>query len=440
MHLQQIAQLRGTIADMVRLSEQNSQIKQRFEVYDRLVPQLREANEHLILATFEARDSQAAAEALNRRQTEFISMLAHELRNPLHPIVLANNLIGRLFGEAPGLPALQAIVTRQTEQLMRLVDDLMDASRSDAGKMILQRRRLDVMQVIDSAVETSRGAIDARRQRLQLNAGGQPLYIDGDLGRLTQLFTNLLLNASKYTPEYGQLTIGIEADGAQVLIKISDNGAGIPLEIQSLVFELFIQGPPAPHSAPGGLGIGLALVRQIAQLHDGSVTVYSAGQGLGSVFTVTLPLAGQPDPAPQAAPRREVSAPTLARRILYIEDNADASDMLSQLLEMDGHTVVCRADGPSGLAAAQQGGFDAVIMDVGLPGLTGYAIARTLRQQPGGTKACLIALSGFDAAEPESTSSFSFDHYLVKPVSIPALRTILQQLDGPAPAPQNEIT
>ncbi len=434
LQLQQIEQMRGTIAELMSLTEKNGQIRQRHDLYARLVPQLRAANEHLILATFEAQDGKAAAEALNRRQTEFLSMLAHELRNPLHPIAMANHMIGQLHGDDTDLSPLQAIIQRQIHHLVRLIDDLMDASRASSGKLQVRCDRIELMEAIEHAVETSQAVIEGRQQRLQLDAPNVPLIIDGDLLRLAQMFSNLLLNASKYTPAHGYISIGIVAAEDQVKIRISDNGAGIPSEIQPLVFDLFTQGPAPPNSAQGGLGIGLSLVRQIAQLHGGSASVYSPGSGLGSVFTVTLPL---PQPqlaaAAPAASRREPDAP-VPRRILYIEDNVDASEMLRRILEMDRHSVTCRYDGASGLAAAQQGGYDAIIIDIGLPSLTGDLIARTLRQQEGGTPSCLIALSGFAATGQEPGQFCNFDHYLIKPVSMSALSTILQQLDTPGPA------
>jgi signal transduction histidine kinase len=429
LQIQQIEQMRATIAELMIVTEKNGQIKQRHDAFAKLVPQLRAANEHLILAAFEAQDGRAAAEALNRRQTEFLSMLAHELRNPLHPIVMANHMIAQLHSEVTGLPPLQAIIERQIGHLVRLIDDLMDASRASSGKLQVRSDRLNLMEAIEHAVETSQFIIEDRQQRLQLEAPDQALYIDGDLLRLAQMFSNLLLNASKYTPSHGAISVGVRVEEQQVAVRISDNGAGIPLQVQPYVFDLFTQGPAPPNSAPGGLGIGLSLVRQIAQLHNGSVSVYSPGSGLGSVFTVTLPLAEQPAPTAQPTPRRDRPAP-VPRRILYIEDNVVANELLRRVLELDHHTVTCRYDGASGLEAAQQGGYDAIIMDIGLPGLTGDLIARTLRRQEGGTTSCLIALSGFAAPEHGG----SFDHYLNKPVSMAALNTILQQLDAPGPA------
>lgn len=435
LHLQQVKCLSNSIDEVLKLAEQQSEAKNLNDLYAKLVPQLREANEHLVVATFEALDSQAAAEALSCRQMEFLSMLGHELRNPLQPINIANHLIRDIAAHDPALYRLHAVIERQIGHLVRLVDDLMDASRASAGKITVERCRLALNDVIESAVETSQHVIAGRHQRLQLEAPGEAVFVDGDMDRLTQLFSNLLLNASKYTPAHGHILIRVHNDQQQVQVQIVDDGAGIPLEIQPFIFDLFTQGPRPPESAPGGLGIGLSLVRKIAELHDGSVDVDSQGSGLGSKFTVTLPLARQSAPFQALRPDTAASAPLEPRRILYIEDNRDASETLSMVLELDGHAVTCRYDGPGGLEAAQSGAFDVIICDVGLPGMTGYEIARTLRQQAAGKLPCLIALSGFGATDPEEADAGCFDHYLIKPVSMPELNAILQQASGREPAP-----
>ncbi len=424
-----------TIDEVLKLAEQQSTLNNLNDIYAKLVPQLREANEHLVVATFEALDSQAAAEAVSRRQMEFLSMLGHELRNPLQPINIANHLIGDLATRNPTLYRLHAIIERQIGHLVRLVDDLMDASRAGTGKIAIERCCLDLNKVIESAVETCQYVIDGREQRLQLQASAEPVFVNGDLDRLTQLFSNLLLNASKYTPAHGHIVIRVQMDQQQVQVQVIDNGAGIPLEIQPFIFDLFTQGPRPLERAPGGLGIGLSLVRTIAELHDGSVHVYSQGSGLGSEFTVTLPLAQQP-PALQAVQADiSLSLQSQPRNILYIEDNRDVSEMLCMVLEQDGYKVTCRYDGPSGLAAAQSESFDAIICDVGLPGMTGYAIARTLRQDAIGKLPCLIALSGFGAIEPMGADIGCFDHYLIKPTSMSELQAILLHASCRDPRP-----
>jgi len=287
-HALEVVQLSSTINDMLQAK---SAEHKRANANALLVPQLREANQNLILATFGALDSLAAAEAANQRQTQFLSMLAHELRNPLHPIIMANDMIGNIANAHPDLPMPHGIIQRQVKHLVRLVDDLLDASRVSAGKISIQTSFISLQGVIESAVETSQSIIDTRSQHLELDFPKQAIFIDGDMIRLTQVFSNLLLNASKYTPKHGHLIIRVAPGEHEVEISVIDDGAGVPLDIQPLIFDMFVQGPRPRAPAQSGLGIGLSLVRTIVQLHGGTVRVSSAGNGTGSEFVVTLPRA-----------------------------------------------------------------------------------------------------------------------------------------------------
>jgi signal transduction histidine kinase len=287
----EVVQLSSTINKMVK--ERRSEDR-RAIIDVALVPQLREANENLILATIGAQDAQAAAEAANQRQSEFLTMLAHELRNPLHPIIIANDLIEKIASSHPDLPTLHGIIQRQVAQLVRLVDDLLHASRVNAGKISIQTSCISLREIIERAVETSQPIIAARRQHLEFAFPAQGIFIDGDLIRLTQVFSNLLLNASKYTPEFGHLLIRVTPRQHEVEVAVIDDGAGVPLDIQPRIFELFVQGPCPQVPAQSGLGIGLSLVRTIVQLHRGTVSVSSAGSGTGSQFVVTLPRTAAP--------------------------------------------------------------------------------------------------------------------------------------------------
>ncbi|MBA5689757.1 sensor histidine kinase [Rugamonas apoptosis] len=290
----EVRQLRRTISDLLQLTERYDALKARHEAYLKLVPQLQAANEQLVLAIFGARDLQQAAEAVNRQQMEFFAMLAHELRNPLHPIIMANHLIGDIATRHPDLTVLHDIIERQVALLVRLVDDLMDASRASMDKITITRCRVPLMDAVQGAVEIGQSLLTERGQRLQLDGPAEPLYVEGDLERLTQALSNLLLNASKFTPQYGHIAIRVRAEGNNAIVTVSDDGAGIAPELQPLIFDLFTQGPRPLHRAVGGLGIGLSLVRRIAELHGGSVRVYSEGSGKGSVFSVYLPLAPSP--------------------------------------------------------------------------------------------------------------------------------------------------
>lgn len=258
------------------------------------VTQLREANQNSVLAAIGAQDAQAVVEPGNQCETEFVAMVAHELRNPLQPIIMANDLIGKIGNAHPNLPTLHGIIQRQVAQLVRLVDDLLDASRVSAGKISIQTSCISLQNIIESAVETSHPVIAARGQHLGLTIPSQGIFIDGDLVRLTQVFANLLLNASKYTPEFGHLLIRVTPRQHEVEVAVIDDGAGVPLDIQPRIFELFVQGPSPELPAQSGLGIGLSLVRTIVQLHRGTVSVRSAGSGTGSQFVVTLPRTAAP--------------------------------------------------------------------------------------------------------------------------------------------------
>ena len=289
-HVQELGQVRQAIGELVEFAEVRENDRQRVHQYAALVPQLREANEHLMMATFGAQDSQAAAEQTSRRQTEFLSMLAHELRNPLQPVILANDRVGKLSCFHPELPALNGIIERQVTHLVHLVDDLLDASRVSSGKLLIEPSLQPLARMLDGAVELSRHAFESRHQDLRLDLPPESLLVEGDLVRMTQVFSNLLLNASKYTHADGCIRLGVRAAASSVEVTVADNGAGIALENQPHIFDLFTQGPRPPGLAPSGLGIGLSLVRTITELHGGTVRVHSAGPGQGSAFTVSLPL------------------------------------------------------------------------------------------------------------------------------------------------------
>lgn len=253
--------------------------------------QLREANQHLVLATFGAQDSQTAAEAVNERQTIFLSMLAHELRNPMASIAIANTVMESLNLIHPSVARLLAITRRQVGHLVRLVDDLLDASRISTGKISLQTRMILLSEVIESAMETAQPSLTERAQSVRIELPPAPVILLGDMVRLSQLFANLLVNASKFSDAGDMISVTASVQGGQISVAVKDNGKGIALEFQPGIFDLFSQGDDAlEHSLTGGLGIGLSLVRTIAEMHGGSVSVESAGVGLGSEFVVTLPL------------------------------------------------------------------------------------------------------------------------------------------------------
>jgi signal transduction histidine kinase/ActR/RegA family two-component response regulator len=424
-HDEEIGVLNATIARLLATIELQTGENEKTAAVALLVEQLQDANQHLVLATLGAQDLQTTAEAVNLRQTEFLSMLAHELRNPLQPMAMANNLLAGLIDLHPTLAKVHGVYERQVTHMVRLVDDLLDASRVSCGKINLQLAPVLLSDIIDHAVETSRPGIERRHQHLQVRLPDGPLVLQGDLVRLAQVFSNLLINASKFTYEYGHIDVSARRIGNTVEIAIKDDGAGIPANLQPFIFDLFTQGFRSLDRAQGGLGIGLSLVRSITQLHGGTVGVVSAGNAEGSCFMVTLPLSAsnelRGDPAARAP------APTnLPCKILLIEDNIDANDVLTMRLQADGHSVTSCFDGPSGLRAGLSQSYDVVLCDIGLPGMDGFQVVTALRAALEAPLPCFVATSGYSKSDqPDRASEAGFDHYLVKPVSLAALARIL---------------
>jgi signal transduction histidine kinase/ActR/RegA family two-component response regulator len=423
LHDQEVTLLRDTINQLLHTVTMHAEEKDRSDAFAILIKQLREANQHL-LASFDAQDLQASAEAANRRQTEFLSMLAHELRNPLQPMAMANSLLTSITELHPDIARVHGVFSRQVAHMVRLVDDLLDASHVSSGKITLQLHPLLLSDVIAGAIETSQPAIDRRNQQLSVDLPVAPLVIEGDLPRLAQVFSNLLVNASKFTHEYGHIVITVRRVGGSAEISVRDDGAGVPLDIQPFIFDLFTQGFRSLDRAQGGLGIGLSLVRTITQLHAGSVDVISAGSGCGSKFVVTLPLSASllPKDSDPAAP----AGPALPCRVLLIEDNVDANDILAMLLRQDGHSVTACFDGPSGLRAGLIQPYDVVVCDIGLPGMDGYQVVSALRAALARPLPCFVATSGYcQAGEPDLASQAGFDHYLLKPILMASLASII---------------
>jgi signal transduction histidine kinase/ActR/RegA family two-component response regulator len=384
------------------------------------VEQLREANEHLVMATVSAQSLRDLAEATNRRQTEFLAMLAHELRNPLAPLSMSASLLGSLGGLSPQLAHVAGVVRRQVDHMARLLDDLLDAARISSGKITLAVRPMALAGAIDQAVETVAPRIRERGQQLEVELPEEVVTIDGDPVRLTQVFANLLGNASKYTGDGGRIRLRAWREDRDVVVEVSDNGPGIAPEMLPQIFDLFIQGPRSLARSEGGLGIGLNVVRNLVGMHGGTVKADSAGEGQGSSFTVRLPVSG--GAAPVAELPAGPSASEDACRILLIEDNIDACDTLRSLLELAGHEVEVAYEGRAGLAAAQARRYDIVICDIGLPGIDGLEIMERLRlsQSDGqpARRSFAIALSGYGQNEDrERALGVGFDRYLVKPAA-----------------------
>ncbi|MGK5025331.1 hybrid sensor histidine kinase/response regulator [Janthinobacterium sp. RB2R34] len=420
----EITLLRETVDQLLAMACIPAQDKEKSEAFHLLVTQLREANQNLVLATFGAQDKLAYAQAASLRQTEFLAMLAHELRTPLQPLAMANDLLCKRAAPDPTLAHVHGVISRQIGHMSRLIDDLLDASRVSSGKINLQLRPLLLSDVIDSAVEASQAGVDKRQQMLRVSLPKEPLVIEADLVRMTQVLTNLLVNASKFTQEAGHIDIVALRNGDMVGITVTDNGAGIARDEQPFVFDLFTQGFRSLDRAQGGLGIGLSLVRSLTQMHGGTVEVFSAGVGRGSQFMLKLPLSSLSLPAASVAPPAPIAV--LPRRILLIEDNADAAEMLGLLLEYEGHHVDVCVDGTSGLRTALDAPYDVIVCDIGLPGMDGFQVAGSVRAALHAPLPCFVAASGYsDASEFDRAGDPVFDHYLVKPINIDTLSKII---------------
>ncbi|MGK5059316.1 hybrid sensor histidine kinase/response regulator [Janthinobacterium sp. LB2P49] len=424
LHSREVMLLRETINQLLVMAKMQVQEKDKSDAFGLLIMQLREANQNLVLATFGAQDMQASAEATALRQTEFLAMLAHELRNPLQPLAMANDLLAKKVELDPQLVDVHGVIGRQVAHMARLIDDLLDASRVSSGKITLQLAPILLSDILASAMEVGQASISQRQQVLSVSVPDEPLVIEGDLVRLTQVLANLLINASKFTHEFGHIDIVVRRHDNLAEITVTDDGAGIALDIQPFIFDLFTQGFRSLERAQGGLGIGLSLVRIITQLHGGTVDVFSAGVGFGSQFVLQLPLSSLAPPS-QDLPV-EHAAHAASRRILLIEDNADAAEMLALLLTQDGHHVDVRNDGPSGLRAALDAPYDVIVCDIGLPGMDGFQVVSSARAALVAPLPCFVATSGYSQlGEFDRAGEAGFDHYLVKPINIDALSKII---------------
>ena len=360
-----------------------------------------------------------------RRKDEFLATLAHELRNPLSPIAAATEILADADSSAASTKRAREILSRQVQHMIRLIDDLLDVSRLDRGKVRLDRSDVTLTAVVEHALEVSRGWIETRHQRLELALPTQPVVLYADRIRLAQVLANLLNNAAKFTPPGG--TIGLEAgvEGDAIQIRVRDDGVGIEPELLPHIFEPFFQSATAMDRSHGGLGIGLTLVRSLVEMHEGEVSARSEGSGRGSEFVVRLPLR-RSDSAPEPLVAAPAARAAQSLRILLVEDNEDAAQSLAHLLRLRGHEMHVARSGPEGLARALELRPDAVLLDIALPGLDGFEVARRLREQTAGDGPLLVAVSGYGrAADRERAMAAGFDHHLVKPVRLAELGRIL---------------
>lgn len=367
-----------------------------------------------------------AEEALrigDRRKDEFLATLGHELRNPLAPLLTALQLLKATGSQNATIARASAVMERQISHLVRLVNDLLEVSRITRGLIEVQREPLDLAYVIHSAIDTSRPLIDAAGHTLSVELPDDPVTVYGDAVRLTQVFANLLTNAAKYTNAGGHIWVHVSREDKRALVRVRDDGIGIAPDQIGSVFEMFTQVDRSARLAQGGLGIGLTLVRSLVTMHGGDVYARSHGVGTGSEFVVELPAVAAQPPAPAAAKDVERFPP---RRILIADDNRDSADTLGALLSRLGATVRIVYGGQAALEALDEFDPHAAILDIGMPEMDGYAVARRIRSTPGRADLLLIALTGWSQDHDKAAArAAGFDHHMVKPPDIDALRALL---------------
>ena len=362
------------------------------------------------------------------RKTEFLATLAHELRNPLAPIQNGLELL-RLAGNNPEIATkVQDMMQRQLSHMVHLVDDLLDVARINSGKVELRKEQVELRTIVTNAVESSLAVMEAAHHALDLHMADEPLVVDGDAVRLVQVLGNLLTNAAKYTPERGRIALSVGREGRHAVIAVSDNGIGIPQQDIPTVFDMFTQVPTGAARSQGGLGIGLSLVRRLVEMHGGTVTAASPGEGKGSTFTVRLPVV---QPQQVSAPaRQDQLAPTgktsSVLQILVADDNVDAAESLATLLELGRHHVSVAHDGHDALRLVLERRPDVAFLDIGMPGLNGYEVARMVRHTSGTNQTVLVALTGWGAHhDQDQARKAGFDHHLTKPACIEAINALL---------------
>jgi signal transduction histidine kinase/ActR/RegA family two-component response regulator len=376
---------------------------------------------------------ESQAEALHRadrRKNEFLATLAHELRNPLAPLRNCLDILQFKITDPEQIRQAREIMDRQLQHLSRLVDDLLDMSRIALGKLDLRKERVDLVSLVGEAVETVRPLSDARQHSLTLSAPEHVLELEADPVRLVQVFVNLLNNAIKYTPAGGRLEVVVAREGQQATVRVRDNGVGIPPEMMTQIFDLFTQIDLGDDRSREGLGIGLSLVRQLVELHQGTISCRSEGLNRGSEFIVTLPLSAGALPA-KRVPALEASAAT--SQILLVEDNADVRRSLELLLKLVGHKVVVADNGRTALAAVAEQRPDIALIDIGLPDADGYQVARQIRQAYD-DRVYLVALTGYSQPQDRQRAmDAGFDAHLVKPVNFKVLQKLLAEIGANRP-------
>jgi len=368
----------------------------------------------------ERRRAERALRRADEQKDEFLAMLSHELRNPLASIATAAEVLARTLGPAPTAQAPLALLRRQAQQLTRIIDDLLDVSRIARGRVTLKREVVEIGHVVDEAAESVGPLLQQVGHRVVVSRPIEPLHVDADRARLVQCLGNILHNAAKYSDRGKDIEVSLTGDAAHVVVEVRDHGCGIAAELLPHVFELFVQSERTLDRADGGLGIGLSVVKRLVEMHGGAVGVASAGVGRGSTFTVRLPRVGKPVPSPQ--PERPTAPP---RRVLVVDDNVDAADGLAMLLRLDGHDVRTVYHAEDVLEAAVTFAPDFALLDIGLPRVDGYEVARRLRAHPAAGRIRLVAITGYGQTNDIARAhAAGFDAHVVKPADPEILRRI----------------
>jgi PAS domain S-box-containing protein len=380
-----------------------------------------------------------ALEEGRRQMSEFLAMLGHELRNPLAPIRNAVHVMAREKLDPTASEWCRDVIDRQVSQLARLVDDLLDVTRITSGKITVHKEAMDLNLAVERAVEASRPVLESRRHGLSLMLAEAPVTVEGDLVRLSQAVLNLLNNAAKYTPEGGSISCSVKHENGHAVVRVHDNGIGIPRDLLPKIFELFVQGDRSLDRSEGGLGVGLTLVERLVRLHGGTVHAESPGPGMGSEFVIRLPVARQGAAGDDRDAGRKFDVAEEGRRVLVVEDNRDAADTLAAAVRSWGHQVQVAYEGPSALRAAPGFRPDVALLDIGLPGMNGYELARHLKDMFADDDILLIAVSGYAQEEDlRRSADAGIARHFAKPVDLELLRPLLARPetvpDGPGGA------
>ena len=373
------------------------------------------------------RRAEALREA-DRRKDEFLATLAHELRNPLAPLRNALEIL-RVAGDDPQrAQKAREMMQRQLAQMVRLVDDLLDVSRITTGKLAVRKGAVELQDIVRDALESVRHFIESRRHTLELQVAPEPIMVDADRTRLAQVFSNLLNNATKYTPPGGRISLVVEREGREGVVRVRDTGIGIASGSMAAIFDMFVQLDRSLERSQAGLGVGLTLARRLVQLHGGELSVHSEGPGRGSEFVVRLPLVPAAPPS-QPRPQAQALAAPVARRILIADDNVDYASSMGQLLQAKGHDVRVVHDGAEALQTALHFQPDVAFLDIGMPRIHGYELARRLRAQPPTARCLLVAVTGWGQEDDRRRArEAGFDRHLVKPVELPQVEAIIDSI------------